>query len=174
MNSQNHSLLLSLFLAFPILIESIPAKAFNLVYKYPLTSPNYVNQAEYITQVGNKGNVWIDPIEKISPPSSSLLQLFKSQFPSYNFEASYTPIYGDFVVTSYQTCSPFPNPGFCPEVPANVGGLLDLDYVPRKFFDPELGKDFNDFPDPLTGQVRWVQWVTSNHKVNWLVGSGNG
>jgi hypothetical protein len=54
---------------------------------------------------------------------------------------------------------------FPPTCTSYVGGLLNLDYVPRKFFDPELGRDYVDFPDPNTGKVRWVQWVTDNHKL---------
>ena len=123
MNMINNNYLLAVFATVisSILLESIPVKAFNLIYKYPLESPNYVNEAEYITPSKNKGKVELEQIQKISPPNVRLLQAFKAQFPSYNFEASYTPIYGDFVVNSYQVCPPAPNPGFCPDVFAIVG-----------------------------------------------------
>jgi hypothetical protein len=148
-------------LTFSILLESFPAQAFNLIYKSPIVQETY-----YTTPAGNKGKVWVDDIQKISPPSPRLLQAFTAQFPSYNFEASYTPIYGDFVVNTYRPCPPAPHPSFCPEKPANVGALIDLDYVARKFVDPEYGKEYNEFPDPNTGKVRWIQWVTDNHKLN--------
>jgi hypothetical protein len=81
------------------------------------------------------------------------LEAFNDQFSSYNFEASYTAIYSDFLVTAYQVCPPAPTHGFCPEKPANVGRLLNLDYVPNRFFDRELGKYFHDFPEPATGKM---------------------
>jgi hypothetical protein len=162
----NQLLITFVAIAFPIILKSLPARAFNLVYKYPANSLNYQYTADYLTPNGNKGKVWIDPLQKISPPSTGLLAAFKSQFPLYSFEASYTPIYGDFVVTSYQACPPAPYPIFCESIPDLVGGLLYLDYVPRTFFDPELGKNYVDFPNPETGKVRWVQWLTSNHKLN--------
>lgn len=163
----NHSLAVFGTVAFSILLESIPAKAFNLIYKYPPESPNYVDEVEYITPSKNKGKVWVDQIQKISPPSAGLLQAFKAQFPSYNFEASYTPIYGDFLVTAYQACPPAPNLGFCPgENITNVGALIGLDYVLRELYDPQLKRNYNDFPDPNTGLVRWIQWVTDNHKLD--------
>lgn len=148
--------------AFAIVFQSLPAKAFNLVY-----SPNSINNlkvAEYTTTVGNKGKVYVDELQKIDPPSSKLLEAFKNQFPSgWEFEASYTPIYGDFVVNEYKACPP----NSCQDIGPSVGGLLNLDYVPRSFgFDPQLGREVIDFPDPDTGKVRWVQWVTDNHKLN--------
>jgi len=91
-----NQLLTQIVFVFPLFLEILPAKAFNLVYKYPPDSWNYLYQLDYTTPVGNKGEVWIDQLQEISPPSSKLLGLFKNQFPSYNFEASYTPIYGSF------------------------------------------------------------------------------
>ncbi len=135
------------------------AYGFNLIVS-PSVNVNY-NKIEYTTWGGNKGKVWIDPITKIFPPSKKLSTLFKTQFTAYDFEVSNTPVYGDFIVQEYRSCPP----GVCPEQLV-VGGLLDLEYVPKTFFDPELGRDVNEFPDPNSGKVRWIQWVTSNHSAN--------
>ncbi len=153
-------LLANFTLTFLILLESFPVQAFRLVNQDPVVKETY-----YTTPAGNKGKVWVDDMVKLSPPSPGLLQAFQAQFPSYNFEASYTPIYGDFIVKEYRACAPAPHPGFCPDEPTLVGALLDLEYVARKFFDTVNGIEYNDFPDPYTGQVRWVQWVTDNHKL---------
>jgi hypothetical protein len=115
----NQLLLTFVAITFPIVFKSLPANAFNLIYN-PTNSPDYLDTVEYITPNSNKGKVWIDQPQKISPPSLGLLQAFKSQFPLYNFEASYTPIYGDFVVNSYRACPPAPNPGFCPDSPSTA------------------------------------------------------
>jgi len=139
-----------------LFFEILPAKSFNLVEPNSSLYPYEVN---YTTPVGNKGKVWIDPLQKLSPPTPKLLNLFRQQFSSYNFEASNTPVYGNISVDGYAACAP----GFCPVPTSNVGAYLSLKYEPQKIFDPQLLREYNRFPDPLTGRVRWIQWVTDNH-----------
>ncbi len=154
---------------FSIVGATFPANAFTVSYSY---SPN-LTPVSYT--VGNlKGQVWIDPIQKISPPDAKLIKAFQSQFPEWEFESSNTLINGNINITWYQPCNPQDMLG-CQQfsadgsLPIKVGGRLDLEYEPQKenFFDPELGKDITvtEFPDPNTGQLHWLQWVESNHKV---------
>ncbi|OKH21336.1 hypothetical protein NIES593_16190 [Hydrococcus rivularis NIES-593] len=144
-----------------VILGTVPAQGFNIVYKDPLISLRNLEPLEYATPSGDKGKVWVDsPLEKLRPPSGELLELFRQQFSDWEFEAFFRPVYGDFVVNDYRACPP----GAC-GIGLLVGGLLDLDYLPRKFFDPELGKEYNDFPDPTTGRVQWIQWVENNHSL---------
>lgn len=154
--------LCSNFLAFiPTTFVATPSYSFNLINK----TTNV--ELSYTTIEGKNGVVWVDPIQKLSPPSGKFLQEFRQQFPDWDFSSSYRPIYGDIVVNNYTPCTPTlticDSPGF-------VGGLLDIDYIPKKhkIFDPELGREveYTDFPDPNTGRVHWVQWVESNHSIS--------
>ncbi len=137
------------FLAIiPISLNATSSYSFNLINN----SINFL--LTYTTSKGDNGTVWVDPIQKLSPPSEKFLQEFRKQFPDWEFSSSYRPIYGDLVVNNYTACTP--TLSLCNSL-GFVGGLLDLDYIPKKFdiFDPELGKEikYTDFPDPNTGRV---------------------
>jgi hypothetical protein len=119
----------------------------------------------YQTSVGSQGYVMTRSIKQLTAPNSTSNAAFwsvlTSSFPSesgWKFQsAGGTPLYGTFDISQYQTCSPSPTNGACgiETLPAQkVGAALFLNYIPNL----AMGD-----PDPITGRVRWIQWVRSNH-----------
>lgn len=154
---------------FCLIWTNSPVRAFTINYE---NSP-VLDPVSY--EIGDvRGRVWIDPIEKLPPPSDKFIKAFESLFPEWEFESSYTPINGNINIQQYRPCNPqyiFGCERFAADgqIPIFVGAKLDLEYEPKKysFFDPELGnvEIITEFPDPNTGRVHWLQWVENNHKV---------
>ena len=140
----------------PILLLSNPSNAFNLIYKKPPTTDAFYNPGN-----GKIGYLYIDDLKKLEPPNpienrkSQFWRVLTSSFPDWDFASSGYPVYGDIVVNEYRVCPPG---SFCADPLGSVGSRLQIDYVPNFKYDPNQ-------PDPDTGNVRWIQFVRSNHSL---------
>ena len=135
---------------FSVLLLNNPANAFNLIYE------GSDNKRINYTKDNVGGELYLDDLKKIDSPrrDSRLWRVLTSSFPDWKFYSSSYPIYGDFIVNEYTVCPPL---SACADPSGSVGAKLDLDYVPNK-------KAHNQ-PNPIEGNLRWIQLVISNHSL---------
>jgi hypothetical protein len=158
MNSKRF--LLSLLVTLlPTALISKSAVAFNLTFSG--SSSAFTRYSLYQTSVGNSAYVQAKGPRKLQSPglNSQFWIVLTRSFNISNgwrFQRARVPLYGTFNVTSYHVCSPT---AFCDVSywSSIVGTQFYLDYIPNL--------QLND-PDPMTGRVRWIQWVRSNHSLN--------
>lgn len=136
------------------LLLNSPVNAINLIYKDSPNS-NFNTETDYYKN-GQGADLFIDDLEKIDNPkrNSRFWRVLTSSFPDWKFYSSSYPIYGDFVVNEYTVCPP---ESFCGDTLESVGAKLELNYVPNE-------KAPNQ-PDPINGNLRWIQLVINNHSL---------
>ena len=136
------------------LLLNNPANAINLIYENS-SSSNFNNDVNYYVD-GEWADLKIDDLVRIDNPkrNSKFWRVLTSSFSDWKFYSSSYPIYGDFVVNEYTVCPP---ESFCGDTSESVGAKLELNYVPNE-------KAPNQ-PDPIDGNLRWIQLVVNNHSL---------
>lgn len=137
---------------FAILILNNPAKALNLVYRSIPTMGAF-----YDAGINKEGYLYIDYLKEIDNPrqDSEFWNVLTSSYKNYgDFISSNQPISGNLYIDEYRVCPPG---SICSREWGSVGAQLNLTY------EPDLNQPKQ--PNPIDGNLRWIQLVKSNHSV---------